>query len=78
VTNLAAALALAVAGPGRYSLDGLTGLRLHRILTGIVVAGAVGGAAVNVAMLLRAAPPPAPAATAAPPPEAGTEQADAH
>src|SRR6202034_1336020 len=60
VTNLAAALALAVAGPGRYSLDGLTGLRLHRILTGIVVAGAVGGAAVNVAMLLRAAPPPAP------------------
>ena len=77
VTNLAAALALAVAGPGRYSLDGLTGLRLHRILTGIVVAGAVGGAAANVAMLLRAAPPPAPAATAAPPPEAGTEQAEA-
>jgi putative oxidoreductase len=77
VTNLAAALALAVAGPGRYSLDGLTGLRLHRILTGIVVAGAVGGAAVNVAMLLRAATPPAPAATTAPPPEAGTEQADA-
>ena len=51
---------------------------LHRILTGIVVAGAISGAAVNVAMLLRAAPPPAPATTAAPPPEAGTEQADAH
>jgi putative oxidoreductase len=56
-TNLAAALALAVAGPGRYSLDGLTGLRLHRVLTGLVVAGAAAGAAVNVAMLLRAAPP---------------------
>ena len=63
VTNLAAALALAVASTGRYSLDGLTGLRLHRILTGIVVAGAVGGAAVNVAMLLRGArPQPVPAA----------------
>jgi putative oxidoreductase len=56
VTNLAAALALAVAGPGRYSLDAQTGLRLHRILVGIVVASAVGGAAANVAMLLRAAP----------------------
>src|ERR1700722_19786314 len=58
-TNLAAGLAQAVAGPGRYSLDGLTGLRLHRVLVGIVVAVAVGGAAANVAMLLRAAPPPA-------------------
>src|ERR1700734_1858741 len=77
-TNLAAALALAAAGPGRYSLDGLTGLRLHRVITGIVVAGAVAGAAVNVAMLLRAATPPAPAPTPAPPPEAGTEQAAAH
>ena len=66
-TNLAAALALAAAGPGRYSLDGLTGLRLHRVLTGLVVAGAVAGAAANVAMLLRAAPPqPAPAQTETP------------
>jgi hypothetical protein len=77
VTNLAAALALAVAGPGRYSLDGLTGLRLHRILTAIVVAGAVGGAAVNVAMLLRAAPPPpVPAGPAPTPAEAGTAEAE--
>lgn len=76
-TNLAAALALAAVGPGRFSLDGLTGLRLHRILTRIVVAGAVLGAAANVAMLLRAAPPapaPAPAPTTA---EAGTAEADA-
>src|ERR1700685_660147 len=49
-TNLAAALALAAVGPRRYSLDGLTGLRLHRVLTGIVAVGAVGGAAANVAM----------------------------
>lgn len=76
-TNLAAALALAVAGPGRYSLDALTGLRLHRILVGIVVAGAVGGAAVNVAMLLRGAPPqPVPAAPAPTPAEAGTAEAE--
>jgi putative oxidoreductase len=77
-TNLAAALALAAAGPGRYSLDGLTGLRLHRILVGIVVTGAVAGAAANVAMLLRAArPQPVPAT---PPPtaaEAGTQEASA-
>jgi putative oxidoreductase len=72
-TNLAVALALAAAGPGRYSLDGLTGLRLHRVITGIVVAGAVAGAAVNVAMLLRAAPPqPAPAPAATEPREEGT------
>ena len=69
-TNLAAALALAAAGPGRYSLDGLTGLRLPRVITGIVVAGAVAGAAVNVAMLLRAAP-------AAPAPATGPREARA-
>jgi putative oxidoreductase len=68
-TNLAAALALAAAGPGRYSLDGLTGLRLPRVLTGIVIAGAVAGAAANVAMLLRAAPPETAPATK---PQAGT------
>jgi putative oxidoreductase len=73
--NLATALALAVAGPGRYSLDGLTGLRLHRVITGLVVAGAVAAAAANVTMLLRAAPPEdAPAAEPADaPPEATAE-----
>ena len=73
-TNLAAALALAATGPGRYSLDGLTGLRLPRVLSGIVAAGAVAGAAANVAMLLRAAPPEAaPAAPAPASAEAGTQ-----
>jgi putative oxidoreductase len=75
-TNLAAALALAVTGPGRYSLDGLTGLRLHRVLTGIVVAGAVAGAAANVAMLLRAAPPEEPAPAAAPAPSSAEAAAN--
>jgi putative oxidoreductase len=77
-TNLAAALALATAGPGRYSLDALTGLRLHRVIVGAVVTGAVVGAVVNVGMLLRAARPQlvptAPVPTSA---EAGTEGADA-
>jgi putative oxidoreductase len=74
-TNLAAALALAAAGPGRYSLDGLTGLRLPRVVTGIVVAGAVAGAAANVTMLLRAAQAaPAPPSE---PRETPAEDADA-
>jgi putative oxidoreductase len=72
--NLAAALALAAAGPGRYSLDGLTGLRLPRALTATVAVAAVAGAAAHVAMLLRAAPPepaaPEPAPVTA---ESGTE-----
>jgi putative oxidoreductase len=77
-TNLAAALILATAGPGRYSLDRLTGLRLHRVITGIVVAGAVAGAAVNVAMLLRAAPPqPAPPQPAPPQPAPAASAAQA-
>ena len=75
-TNLAAALILATAGPGQYSLDRLTGLRLHRVLTGIVVAGAVAGAAANLAMLLRAAPPEKPAPAAAPEPSPAQAAAD--
>jgi hypothetical protein len=61
---------LCAAGPGRYSLDGLTGLRLPRALTGLVVAGV----AINLAMVLRAAPPqPAPVAPAPAAPKAGTD-----
>jgi len=76
--NLATALALAVAGPGRYSLDGLTGLRLHRVLTGLVVAGAAAAAAANVAMLLRATPPEqAPATGPASAPAEATAEATA-
>jgi putative oxidoreductase len=68
-TNLAAAIALAAAGPGRYSLDSLTGLRLPRVLTGIVAVSAVAGAAAHVVMLLRATPPQSAPAAA----EVGTE-----
>src|ERR1700677_1153786 len=72
-TNLAAALSLAAAGPGRYSLDRLTGLRLSRPLAALVVAGAAVGAAANIVMLLRAAPPvQAPVQTPAPAAESAT------
>ena len=39
VTNLAAALALAGTGPGRWSLDRLIGLRLPSPLVGLTLAG---------------------------------------
>lgn len=43
VTNISAALALALAGPGRYSLDNALGLRLPQPLVGLAAAGAAGG-----------------------------------
>ena len=43
VMNISAALALALAGPGRYSLDAALGLRLPRLLVGLAAAGAAGG-----------------------------------
>lgn len=47
LTNLAAALALALGGPGRYSLDGLFGVRLPRWMLGLATLSimAVSGAA---------------------------------
>ena len=42
LTNLTAALALALAGPGRYSLDRLLGLRLPRWLVGLVAVSTIG------------------------------------
>jgi putative oxidoreductase len=59
LTNLGAALCLAAAGPGRYSLDALIGRRLPRSLRRLVVSGAVVAAAIHLAMLLRTAPPAA-------------------
>jgi len=56
LTNLAAALALAVAGPGRYSVDGLTGRRLPTPLTRLVVLGTVLASAASVGMVVRTAP----------------------
>lgn len=67
LTNLGAALTLAATGPGRYSLDGLTGWSLSRPLTRLVVAGAAAAAAANLAMVLRTTPAvPAPADAAGP------------
>jgi putative oxidoreductase len=39
-TNLVAAVALMATGPGRYSLDELTGLRLSKVVRGAAVLGA--------------------------------------
>ena len=43
VPNISAALALALAGPGRYSLDSAFHWRLPRPLVGLAAAGAAGG-----------------------------------
>jgi len=55
LTNAAAAMVLAVAGPGRYSLDGLTGRSLPKPLARLMAAGVAASAGACVAMLLRAA-----------------------
>ncbi|HLI44547.1 MAG TPA: DoxX family protein [Acidimicrobiales bacterium] len=61
LTNMAAALALAVAGPGRYSLDALSGRSVPRPVVRLVVAGAVASAGACLTMVLRPKPePPAP------------------
>ena len=73
LTNLAAALALAVTGPGRLSVDRLTGRRLPTSLTRLVTAGAVAVAAVSLGMVLRNTPPVAPSEQ---PDEGPTSEAD--
>lgn len=64
LTNFAAAVALAVTGPGRLSVDGLTGARLPRSLTRLAVAGAVATSMASLAMVLRT-PVPEPSSAAA-------------
>jgi len=54
VTNMAAALALALAGPGRYSLDAALGLRLPAVLTAAAAVAAAGGVAAGAAGALPA------------------------
>ncbi len=53
LSDLGAALALAAAGPGRYSIDGLTGRGLPRSLTPIVTLGGAIAAAAMVSMVVR-------------------------
>jgi putative oxidoreductase len=57
LTNLGAALCLAAAGPGRYSVDALIGRQLPRSLGRLAVFGAVVAAAIHLAMLFRSVPP---------------------
>jgi putative oxidoreductase len=54
LTNLAAALALAATGPGRYSLDALLGLRLPKPVVKLAVAGAAALTAYNAVAVIRA------------------------
>jgi putative oxidoreductase len=68
VTNMAAAFALALSGPGRFSLDRLLGIRVPRL----VVAGEVAAVAGLLALGLATRSAPAPAPAAADRAEAGT------
>jgi putative oxidoreductase len=53
LTNLAAALALAATGPGRYSLDALLGRRLPTSLRVLTVAGAAALTAYSASAVVR-------------------------
>jgi putative oxidoreductase len=52
MTNLAAALALATTGPGRYSIDGLTGLRLPPALAKLMLAGTAALSAYSISRVV--------------------------
>jgi putative oxidoreductase len=65
VINLATFAALAMAGPGRLSVDGALGIRLPRWMCGLVIAGVAAGTA--VALATRAPAEQAQAEPAAPP-----------
>jgi putative oxidoreductase len=57
VTNMAAALALTLTGPGRFSLDSLFGIRVPRAL--VIAAAIVEAATVAIGIMSRPTPPPA-------------------
>jgi putative oxidoreductase len=58
VTNMATALALMFAGPGRFSLDRLFGIRLPRAL--VIAAALTEAALLAIGIMSRPAPPQAP------------------
>jgi putative oxidoreductase len=60
VINMAAALALTLTGPGRFSLDYVLGIRLPRML--IIAIAIVEAAMVAVGIMSRPTPPPTPPA----------------
>lgn len=61
VTNIAAALTLALAGPGRFSLDRLFGIRLPRAL--VITVAAIEAVMVAIGIMSRPKPQPSPAET---------------
>jgi putative oxidoreductase len=58
VTNMAAALALTLTGPGRFSLDHVLGIRLPRAL--VIAIAIVEAAMVAIGIASRPTPPPTP------------------
>jgi len=60
VINMATALALILAGPGRFSLDHVLGIRLPRAL--VIAIAIVEATMVVIGIVSRPTPPPAPAA----------------
>ena len=62
VTNMAAALSLALTGPGRFSLDRLFGIRLPRWL--VITAATAEAVMVAIGIMSRPKPQPSPAETA--------------
>jgi putative oxidoreductase len=73
LTNLSAALVLAVTGPGRISADHLLGLRLPRWKAWMAVIGALVGAAAMIRMVLGAPTPPSSVPSAEPTRDAATD-----
>ena len=67
---LAAAIALTSAGPGRYSFDRVSGFRLPKGLTRLVVLGAAALTAYSAAQVIKSKRAPAPALPAADGPDA--------
>lgn len=63
VTNMAAALTLALTGPGRFSLDRLFGIRLPRWL--VIPVAAAEALMVAIGIMSRPKPQPSPAETVA-------------
>jgi putative oxidoreductase len=57
LTDLAAAVALIGSGAGRFSFDSVTGTRVPRAVTGVVLAGAAAVTGISLAMVLRATRP---------------------
>jgi putative oxidoreductase len=67
--NMACFATLAMAGPGRYSLDGALGIRLPRWVGALTAAGVLGGTAVALATRTPEQAAPEPQAPSMPDPE---------